>query len=99
MASIFGRGRPKRDLTPPDLPGRYGFRCKGDGGLAYIGQTDRLLTRLRAHLRSGRFPEHTFEYQVAKEGATKAELCMSEVERIKKHRPALNRNRGGGGRR
>jgi hypothetical protein len=99
MTSALGRGRPRRGWSPPDEPGRYAFRSVVDGVLLYVGQTDRLRTRLRQHQRAGRFAGCLFEYQVAPPGCAKHDLCASERARIEKHRPPLNLNGGGGGRR
>jgi hypothetical protein len=91
------RGRPIRNRPPPDQPGLYRFINKKTGKMDYFGTTKSLSNRQKAHERSGKFNGHYFSFQPAKPGVSATALYEHEVKKIKKHRPRLNRNIGGGG--
>jgi hypothetical protein len=95
-AGSFGPGRPILKQKPPSMPGHYRW-YNSDGRMDYYGTTNNLARRYREHANN--FPDATFVYKIAKEGATAAQLYAAEAKKIKRHKPSRNGNGGGGGRR
>ena len=97
--SIYKKGRPSRK-DPPGKPGEYRFRSKVTGSSDYIGETSNLRRRKHQHLVSGALsPEtHSFEWKTADGRSTSNTRRQHERSKIDQHKPAMNRRRGGGGR-
>ena len=95
---IFGPGRHSFQ-APPKSMGEY--RVIGPGGvLKYIGKTVDLYRRYLEHRRAGNKmgPSDKFGWKEPKPGTTRQQLTEYESAKIDKHKPSLNRIRGGGGR-
>lgn len=109
--SIYGKGapriwRPDQDLgTIPELPGEYrlyGIDC------VYIGITGNLRTRIYTHLNVNKVnnlscvkyitvePRNILALGLKREQVEQA-IRNHEMEKIKKYKPSLNVNSGGGG--
>jgi predicted GIY-YIG superfamily endonuclease len=108
LRSALSQGRMRRaagltlrKLALPPLPGLYRILGRASKAKKYIGQTDNLQRRIRQHKASGllNLKKDIVEFRVARAGATRDDLCHTEVKHIKKHRPRRNRYRGGNGRR
>lgn len=109
MASIYKPGRPFKYIPatgqgskPPELPGLYRIR-DGGGRLLYIGETCSLARRIREHIRSGKISVrpgdcYYVEYQIADRRSTSKSRREHERQKIRRHRPLLNRSGGGEGR-
>lgn len=103
---IFKPGRPREwdprtgegTAPPPGSCGVYTLRQYESGKVDYTGEGD-LYTRSMAHKRNGKLtPNHYVSYQVAPNTSSSATRRIIEREKIKKYSPALNKNKGGGGR-
>ena len=105
--SIYKPGRPTvyapfagSGTRPPKAPGEYRIYAS-DGRIAYVGETNNLDRRISEHCRSGKLDpaeRPTVAYKVADGRSTSATRREHERQKIKQHRPALNRSRGGEGR-
>jgi excinuclease UvrABC nuclease subunit len=92
----------KNGKKPPELPGEYRIRSP-KGQLLYIGETNNLARRIREHIRSGKIPMNTrnkyyVEYMVASKSSSSRSRREHEKQKIKQHRPKLNKSNGGEGR-
>lgn len=104
---VYGRGRPRKwnpftgeGSTPPDAPGEYRLR-DASGKMAYIGETNNLRRRLKEHKSRGKLKElgeGTVEWMRASASSDSATRREHERRSIRKHKPELNRSRGGEGR-
>jgi hypothetical protein len=85
----------------PHDPGEYRHRSKATGEVQYVGQTNDLRTRQQQHARDGKLDtdKQYVQYSAAKSGASKADLCKTEVNHIARHKPSGNTTKGGNGRR
>ena len=106
--SALSRGRMKRasgstvkelDLLPK--PAVYRIVDKATAKPKYVGQTDNLRQRMGQHKAGGtlNLKKDAVEYREARDGATKDDLCHTEVKHIEKHQPPGNTYRGGNGKR
>lgn len=100
-SGVFGPGRPISKQPPPKKPGHYRIVRKKTGELRYYGTAQDLLLRKANHQKSQKFKPNLddFLWQPAKDGVSAHDLYEYEKKKIKKHKPRLNRNSGGGGRR
>ena len=73
----------------PKEPGVYRHVNKQNGAVEYVGQTDDLRVRQQQHARDGKLDtsKQDIHYSVAKDGATKDDLCNTEKEHIKRKKP------------
>lgn len=104
---VYGRGRPRKwnpftgeGSTPPDAPGEYRLRDKS-GKIAYVGETNNLRRRLKEHKSRGKLRdlgEGTVEWMRASDSSDSFSRRKHERHSINKHKPRLNRSRGGEGR-
>lgn len=106
---IYKPGRPRsyvpasgKGSAPPDKPGIYRIRSAG-GEILYIGETCSLRRRIREHIRTGkisllRSAPSRVEYKVADGRSTSRSRREHERKKIARHKPTLNRSRGGEGR-
>lgn len=96
----FNRGRPIHTQPVPKKPGHYRIVKKATGEMKYYGTAKDLSVRQKVHQRKGKFDpvQDDFRYQIARDGISGPELYAHEAKKIKKHKPTLNRNGGGGGR-
>ncbi len=92
-------GRPSHKQSTPDKPGLYIIKSKKTGKRLYIGAAKNLRKRQAGHKRSGKFDpdKHIYAFQLAKDGATAAEIYEHEAKKIKKHKPLKNQRAGGAG--
>lgn len=91
----------KGPLSPlPKAPGLYQHINKATREVEYVGQTNNLRTRQQQHANSGRLDteKQFIRFGVAKDTATKCDLCQTEVHHIAKHSPSGNKTKGGNGR-
>lgn len=90
----------KGDCVIPNKPGIYQHINKTTQEVDYSGQTDDLRKRQQEHARNGKLDtdKQFVRYGVAKDGATKADLCQTEIAHISRHQPAGNKTKGGNGR-
>lgn len=103
--SIYKPGRPnkynpttKSGKRPPDQAGEYRIR-DSSGTITYIGETCNLKRRMEEHMRSGKLSQgSTLEYKVADGRSSSNTRRQHEQEKIKQHKPTLNRSKGGEGR-
>lgn len=107
--SIYKAGRPHKyspssgtGQKPPARPGEYRIR-DGSGTITYVGETNDLARRTGEHIRSGKLPvgpgcRSTIEYMVADGRSTSRTRREHEQRSIEKHRPPLNKSKGGEGR-
>ena len=96
----FGPGRYTRG-NPQAVPGVYRYVDKKTGRVLYKGQAVNLRRRYRQHLR-GDPPafnpsEWHFDWKEQKGGGVRERL-EKEEEKIRQHKPPMNKNKGGGGR-
>lgn len=106
---IYKPGRPRsyvpatgKGSAPPGKPGIYRIRS-AVGEILYIGETCDLNRRVREHIRSGKIrltpgAPSRVEYKVADGRSTSRTRRQYEKKKIARHKPALNRSRGGEGR-
>jgi len=89
------------DSPLPNKPGIYQHINKETGDREYVGQTNDLRVRQQQHVRCGKLDPETqyIRFAVAREDATKDDLCQTEIDHIARHNPAGNTTRGGNGRR
>jgi len=94
-------GSTVRELDLPPKPAVYRIVEKASAKPKYVGQTDNLRRRMGQHRAAGtlNLKRDAVEYAEAQGGATKDDLCHTEVKHIKKHQPPGNSYRGGNGRR
>lgn len=109
MGSVYKPGRPFKYIPatgsgskPPACPGLYRIR-DGKGRILYIGETCSLARRIREHIRSGKISVDPrdrvyVEYQIADRRSTSKSRREHERQKIRRHRPLLNRSGGGEGR-
>ncbi len=85
----------------PNSPGMYRHVNKEDGKIEYVGQTKDLRTRQQQHARDGKLntDKQYVQYSEARAGASKSDLCRTEVDHIARHKPSGNTTKGGNGRR
>ena len=107
--AIYKPGRPRKynptngvGKKPPAVPGEYRMR-DGTGTITYVGETNNLARRIKEHIRSGKLPvgqrgRNTVEYKVADGRSTSRTRREHEQRSIAKHKPLLNRSKGGEGR-
>ncbi len=93
---IKGRG-----ANIPQKPGIYRHVNKDNGKVEYVGQTNNLRVRQQQHARDGKLNtlKQYIYYSVAKNRATKDDLCNTEKAHIKSKKPSGNKTKGGNGRR
>lgn len=104
---VYGRGRPKRwnpftneGSTPPDAPGEYRVRDTS-GKIAYVGETNNLRRRIKEHKSRGKLKElgeGTVDWMRASDSSDSSSRREHERRSIRKHKPRLNKSRGGEGR-
>lgn len=108
---IYKPGHPKKynpttgeGQIPPAKPGEYRI-CDEEGKIVYIGETNDLNRRMKQHIYSGKLKMdqvlimgYTFEYKEADGRATSKTRRKHEQEKIKQHKPKLNKSKGGEGR-
>lgn len=104
---VYGRGRPKRwnpftgeGSTPPDAPGEYRLRDRS-GKITYVGETNNLRRRLKEHKSKGKIKqlgEGTVDWMRASDSSDSASRREHERRSIRKHKPSMNKSRGGEGR-
>jgi len=89
------------DSPLPHSPGMYRHRNKETGDIEYVGQTNDLRTRQQQHARDGKLDtsRQYVQYAEARPGASKDDLCHTEVAHIARHKPSGNTTKGGNGRR
>jgi hypothetical protein len=94
--SVKGKNSPL-----PQKPGIYQHINKKTGEVEYAGQTSDLRTRQQQHAREGKLNTETqkVRFKVARDDATKDDLCKTEVDHIARHNPRGNTYKGGNGRR
>lgn len=105
--SIYQAGRPfkynpavRNSKLPPPSSGEYRIR-DSSGSILYVGETCNLARRIKEHQRSGKLPcdgSRFAEYMLADCHSTSSDRRGHERHSIHKHRPLLNRSRGGEGR-
>jgi excinuclease UvrABC nuclease subunit len=107
--SIYKPGRPfKYDPNtgnghePPKKPGEYRIRYNS-GDIVYIGETCNLYRRMKEHMHKNKLPvggdfKSSIEYKVADGRSTSSTRREHEQQKIKQHKPLLNRSKGGEGR-
>ena len=85
----------------PNSPGMYRHINKETGEKEYAGQTNDLRTRQQQHAREGKLDtsKQYVQYGVARDDASKDDLCRTEVDHIARHKPSGNTTKGGNGRR
>ena len=96
----YERGRYSRQ-SPPNEPGAYRWINNLTDVIEYIGETADLARRSREHERSSKplsSETHSFEWKKANSGSTSDTRREHERKKIDQHKPALNKVRGGGGR-
>ena len=102
---MYEPGRPKeyrnsepRKNVPPTKPGEYRILDK-DRNITYIGETNNLARRKNEHRRSGKLREDDiFAWKTASKDSTSDTRREHERQKIKEHKPPLNKSRGGEGR-
>ena len=106
---IYKPGRPRKYVpatksgrTPPKEPGMYRIR-NARGVILYIGETCDLARRIREHVRSGKISvskktPSTVEYKIADRRSNSYTRRLHEQKKIAKHKPPLNKSKGGEGR-
>lgn len=106
MRSPFSRGRPRvwrESHGVGALPRAWGaYRFRGPEGIAYVGITSNLYSRISQHRSDQRYYDrtiHTVEYQLAEQGVSWNDLCAWERRKIASHSPDLVTYVGGNGRR
>lgn len=89
------------DSPLPNSPGMYRHINKETGNVDYVGQTDNLRKRQQEHARTGKLDtdKQYVQYGASKSGASKDDLCKTEVNHIARHKPSGNTTKGGNGRR
>ena len=89
------------DANIPAEAGMYRHVDRSTGEVVYVGQTNNLRVRQQQHMRDGKLDLaiHDVHYSVAREGATKDDLCDTEKAHIKRKKPSGNKTIGGNGRR
>ncbi len=90
-----------RNANIPSKPGIYRHVNKDSGKIEYVGQTNNLRVRQQQHARDGKLNtlKQYIYYSIAKNGATKNDLCNTEKAHIKSKKPNGNKTKGGNGRR
>ena len=84
--------------APPPAAGEYRI-LDSDRNVTYIGETNNLYRRMGEHRRTGKFHNGCrFAWQTADGRSTSHTRRKHECEKIKKHSPAMNKSRGGEGR-
>lgn len=85
----------------PQKPGMYRHVNKETGEVEYVGQTDNLRRRQQQHARDGKLDtaKQDVMYSVARNEATKDDLCDTEKAHIKRKKPSGNTTIGGNGKR
>ncbi|MEH6454297.1 MAG: GIY-YIG nuclease family protein [Psychromonas sp.] len=85
----------------PQKAGMYRHVDRITGEIEYVGQTNNLRVRQQQHAREGKLDisKHDVHYSVAKNEATKDDLCDTEKAHIKKNKPSGNKTKGGNGKR
>ena len=99
--SIYKSGRPYKYVPaknskrkPSQKPGEYRIDKN-----SYIGETNNLLRRFNEHKRSGKFTDTSvFEYKIADGRSNSKTRRIHEQQKIKRHKPQLNKSKGGEGR-
>lgn len=100
---IYSRGRPKKvdydgSGSIPHSPGEYRIR-DAEKNIKYVGETNDLGRRAREHKKTGKFgKDSTLEYMVANDWTTSADRRRHERRSIEKHKPYMNKSKGGEGR-
>lgn len=106
---IYKPGRPRKYVpatktgcTPPRKPGMYRIR-NASGKILYIGETCDLARRIGEHVRFGKISASRknpdiVEYKVADRRSNSYTRRLHEQKKIAKHKPTLNKSRGGEGR-
>ncbi|WP_434528783.1 hypothetical protein [Vibrio sp. K4] len=106
--SAINRGRMRKtdqikgsSSNIPQEPGMYRHVNKQTGEIDYVGQTDNLRVRQQQHARDGKLntSTHDVHYSVARNSATKDDLCETEKDHIKRNKPSGNKTKGGNGKR
>ena len=83
---------------PPPRAGEYRI-LDSSRKVKYIGETNNLARRMGEHRRAGKLRDSDrFAWQTADGRSTSNTRRKHEREKIKKHRPELNRSGGGEGR-
>src|SRR5258708_2399050 len=102
--SIYSPGRPNKyspqtgeGTRPTEVPGEYRF-VDSSGTPKYIGETSNLSERMTVQVRTGRFDDCTFNYQIADGRSSSGTRREHETQKIEEHEPELNQRAGGGGR-
>lgn len=87
--SAINRGRMRKtdqikgsSSNIPQEPGMYRHVNKQTGEIDYVGQTDNLRVRQQQHARDGKLntSTHDVHYSVARNSATKDDLCETEKD-------------------
>ena len=109
MMGIYKPGRPRsyvpalgKGRVPPNSPGIYRIRS-ATGEILYIGETCDLRRRIREHIRAGKSSlsqsaPSRVEYQLADGRSSSRSRREHERRKIARHKPPMNRSRGGEGR-
>jgi excinuclease UvrABC nuclease subunit len=86
------------ETKPPARAGEYRILDK-NRKVSYIGETNNLARRMGEHRRAGKLCEgDRFAWQAADGRSTSKTRRAHERAKIKKHKPSLNRSKGGEGR-
>ena len=104
--SIYKPGRPNKynpstdsGQKPPAKPGEYRMRDE-KGRITYVGETNDLSRRTKEHIRTGKLAtSNTIEYKVADGRSSSRTRREHEQKSIAKHKPTLNKSKGGEGNR
>ena len=103
--SIYKPGRPNKynpstdsGQKPPAKPGEYRMRDE-KGRITYVGETNDLSRRTKEHIRTGKLAtSNTIEYKVADGRSSSRTRREHEQKSIAKHKPTVNKSKGGEGR-
>lgn len=107
LMQLYKPGRPK-EVRPLDeglseIPAKKGeYRIIGTSSKkpVYVGVTNNLRRRAKEHLETGKLSEQNpiFAFKVADGRASQSRINDHEREKIKQHKPELNKRGGGAGR-
>ena len=98
--SALCSGRMKVAKKPSHVPkstGVYHIQTSG-GNVKYVGVSNNLQRRLQQHIAGDKFKKNnTFVYGKAKPNISAKTLGRTEKQHIAKHKPYLNKTKGGNG--
>ena len=93
--SIYKPGRPNKYNPSTDS----GQKPPAKPGITYVGETNDLSRRTKEHIRTGKLAtSNTIEYKVADGRSSSRTRREHEQKSIAKHKPTLNKSKGGEGR-